>query len=734
VIFANPLPPWALAAAVAGCALVGWMAYRRASLAPRQRAALSMLRGAALAWLVVCLMRPVVAAHPDRDNAIVPILVDASRSMSLPGEGGQPRIQQARALLHQILTSTMAPDLVREPLAFGDRVSPADPNTLEAHDAHTNIGGALQAVRERYRGQPIAGVILLSDGGDNGTIDLERAAEDGPPVYAVGVGPSSPLRDREVLGVTTADAVLDGASIDVTATAVAHGYGDAPFQLRLLENGRAIDLRSIRPAADGAPVSAVFTVSPKRGAAAVYTIEVPPAADELVLENNARSVAGPPPRPPLRVLLVQGAPGFEHAFLERALASDPAIQIDSVVRKGRDDRGQDTFYVQSSVGAGEALLGGIPASRAALFAYDVVVLANIDADALSETRAELLRAFVSERGGGLLVLGARGFERQGLRGTPLEAVLPLDVSDRASGVAAAANPSAATNRVTLTAAGEAHPMMQIGASPAETRKRWAAMPPLAAVSPLGGPRPGSTVLALTGGPGGVTRALVAVQRVGEGRAMVFAGEASWRWRMMLPADDHSYERFWRQSIRWLGQNAPRPVQITSPAASAPGDLSIRVTARDAAFVAQHDATVGVQLVSPDGRTVGARVRAREDGYGNYGATITAPQAGLYRVVATAHRNAQDLGTATGALLVGGVDDELTDPRLNTGTLSRIARASHGAVITPREIPAILARLRAAAPTVVRLEREDLWNRPWSFAMLAAFLSTEWLARRRWGLR
>jgi hypothetical protein len=31
--------------------------------------------------------------------------------------------------------------------------------------------------------------------------------------------------------------------------------------------------------------------------------------------------------------------------------------------------------------------------------------------------------------------------------------------------------------------------------------------------------------------------------------MVFAGEASWRWRMLLPATDRSYETFWKQALR-----------------------------------------------------------------------------------------------------------------------------------------------------------------------------------------
>jgi hypothetical protein len=289
------------------------------------------------------------------------------------------------------------------------------------------------------------------------------------------------------------------------------------------------------------------------------------------------------------------------------------------------------------------------------------------------------------------------------------------------------------NRVTLTAAGEAHPIMQIGSSPDDTKRRWAAIPPLAAVSSLGAPRPGSSVLALTAGPGGVTRALVAVHRLGEGRAMVFTGEASWRWRMMLPADDHSYDRFWRQSVRWLGQNAPPPVQVSVPSASSAGDIPIDVVARDSAFVPQHGATVDVQVISADGRVAAASGRAQEGTPGRYSATVHVREPGLYRVVASARVGSRGLATATGSLLVGGADDELRDPWLDTGALSRIARASGGAAIAATEIPAALERLRAGVPAVTLAQHQDLWSKPWSFAILVALLSTEWLVRRRLGL-
>ncbi|HMC77816.1 MAG TPA: glutamine amidotransferase [Vicinamibacterales bacterium] len=732
--FANPLPPWALAAVVAAALLVAWLAYRDVPIAAPRRRLLSVLRLATLLWLVLCLMRPMMSASglSPRD-AVVPILVDASRSMALADADGARRIDRARALVESDLLPALAPRFHAEVLRFGDRVTAADAGSLAATDRRTSLGAALQAVRDRYRGRAIAGIVLLTDGGDNGTVDAASSAAAGAPVYAIGIGARTSPRDREIVSVTAAESVLSDAMVDVAVSAVAHGYGGAPIELRLLENGRPVDLRRVTPAVAGAPVSETFHVSPNRDVPTVYTVEIPAAADELVAENNARSALVPAAGRPRRVLLVQGAPGFEHSFLRRAWAADRGLEVDSVARKGRDDSGAETFYVQAAASRANALLGGYPNTRDGLFAYNVIVLANVDPDLLTGQQLAMTRAFVGERGGGLLVLGARGFQRQGLRDTALEDVLPLDAADRGGIVQASVSPG--RNRVALTAAGEEHPVMQLGATPEENDRRWAAVPALAAISPLGSARPGASVLAVTGGPGGAARALVAVQRFGDGRSMVFTGEASWRWRMMLPTSDQTYERFWRQAVRWLSQSAPDPVTLTLPAAPAPGDgIPIAIAARDKGYAPRADAIVDVRVTSPSGRVESMHADPIAARAGQFRAALRAPEPGIYRVAVDARQGPSPLGSAAGTLLVGGVDPEMTDPRLNEDTLTRVARASGGAVIAAGDTAALIARLNGAAPAAMLALRKDLWHTGWSFGILAGLLAGEWLLRRHSGLR
>jgi hypothetical protein len=244
------------------------------------------------------------------------------------------------------------------------------------------------------------------------------------------------------------------------------------------------------------------------------------------------------------------------------------------------------------------------------------------------------------------------------------------------------------------------------------------------------------VLALTSGPGGASRALVAVQRYGNGRSMVFTGEASWRWRMMLPATDRSYDTFWRQAARWLALPATDPVSLTAPATASPGELiTWRVSARGAGFDALPGADVEVRVTSPGGRveTLPAAPDTASSGDGIFIAKQRPEGAGIYRAVAEVHAGERTM-TAAVSLLVGGADSEMTDPRLNVRVLERVATASGGRTVQPGEMTALAEQLRAAVPAAVVAARRDLWHNGWSFGLIVTLLALEWAVRRRWGLR
>jgi uncharacterized membrane protein len=735
--FAYPLPWWVLAPVVVAAALLAYRAYSRSAvpLAPRRRALLVGLRFLTLLLLIVCLMRPVALDRPENeDAAVVPILIDASRSMRLEDEGGTARVGRAIQLVRSQILPALESRYRAEVLTFGEGLGAAELDRISPVQRRSDLVGALREVRERFRGRTVAGVVVISDGGDTGEAGRDGLDLESEPVYAIGVGSREGLRDREVVGVTAGDPGVIDSMVEIQASLVSRGAGRTPFDVRVLENGRPIQVRRVQPSADGSPVREAFHVAPPRDAATRYTIEVPSDAAEITTENNARSVIVRPPGRRRRVLMVQGAPGHEHSFLARAWLQDPGLELSSVTRKGQNDRGAETFYVQAPAAAAAALASGFPSDRAALFAYDALVLANVEADFLTRDQLAMIERFVSERGGGLLVLGARSFSREGLSGTPLEPVLPVDPLDRTSDVVRTAAAAEGANRLTLTDEGAIHPIMQLGSSVEETRQRWAAAPPLSAATPMGGLRPGGTVLAVTSGSGRVPRALVAVQRYGRGRSMAFSGEASWRWKMMLASSDRTYDTFWRQSIRWLASPAPDPVAISVAGGAAPGDsVTIEVTARDAAFAAVRDALIRVRVTAPGGEVTNLEAPLHDAANGTYRAVLDADQPGVYRVRADATRG-RPIGAAEEWLLVGAADPEFTDPRLNEEVLRRLALATGGRLLSQHETASLTRMLDARTPPAAPPVSRDLWNSRWVFAAIAALLFAEWVLRRREGLR
>ncbi len=739
MILAHPLPWWMLVGLVVGAAALAYLVYRfsAVSLSGPQRIALMGLRFLTLLLVLVCLLGPMMADRSVRvRDAVVPILIDASRSMRLADADGGTRMARAAEVVQGPVVSGLAAEFRVETLSFGEIVTPGDVEQMSADARRTDIAGAIEAVRERYRGQTVAGIVLISDGGDTGGEDAATSLGSGVgPVYTVGVGSPEGLRDREVVSVTAGEAALSDSVVDLGVSVVSHGYGTDPIEVRVLENGRPIQVERLTPSGDGAPLRAVFQVSPVQDAATVYSVEIPVDATDLVPENNAQQVLIRPPGRRRRVLLVEGAPGYEHSFLARALAEDPGIELDSVVRKGHNDRGQATFYVQGARTRAAALAGGYPVTREALFGYDAVILANIEGQFFSAEQLRLTADFVSTRGGGLLVMGARSFAQTGLSRTPLEEVLPVELTDRGGDVArAAATDRGQTNKPVLTEDGEGHPVMQLGVSPEDSRRRWAAAPALASTFLLGAPRPGGSVLAISPAPGGLARPLVAVQRYGRGRSMIFAGEASWRWRMMLPSSDRTYETFWRQAVRWLATAAPDPLTLTASGGTMLGEsVAVNVVARNESFEAIPDASIEVRVTGPAGDRI-LRPSLEDSSAGRYSAGLSAEAAGIYRLQTEVRRGGRLLGTAEEWLLVGGADVELADPRRNDQVLRRVADASGGRSLEANDLSALPELLRQYAPEPAPPGRHDVWNAAWVLGLIILLLAGEWGLRRHVGLR
>jgi hypothetical protein len=150
---------------------------RLKGLRRRDRIALGALRSAVVLLVVGALWRPmlvVTSAVPQRN--VLAILLDDSRSMQINDSPEGTRTAAVQG------TFGDSAELVR---AFGDRFSlrfyrfaadvrpAAGAASLSASGTRTDLAAALQGAREELAGAPLAGMILVSDGADNATQDLE---------------------------------------------------------------------------------------------------------------------------------------------------------------------------------------------------------------------------------------------------------------------------------------------------------------------------------------------------------------------------------------------------------------------------------------------------------------------------------------------------------------------------------------------------------------------------------
>ena len=733
---AAAIPWWAIALLVAAAVRVAYGAYARpvVPLTRGQQVSLMGLRLLALLLILLLLLRPVATEPASTRDAVVPVLLDRSRSMRIADVDGTRRIDQAVALLDDAILPGLRDYFEVETLAFGDQVAPVDPAAVEPDASRTDLAGALEAVRERYRDRSLAGIVLLSDGGETSGRQAASVVGDGAlPVYAVGVGALRPHRDREVASLTAGEATVTGSVVDLSASVVSHGFEQTPMEVRLLEDGRLLQVRRVTPPADGSPVRLVFPVSPKTDVATVYTVEVPADEGELVAENNRGSVLVRPPGRARRLLMLEGAPGFEHSFLKRVWLADPGVALDAVVRKGQNDRGEHTFYVQGAPDRTAALGTGFPSDRAALFRYDALVVANVEAVFFRREQLSMMADFVAERGGGLLLLGSATLTGRGFAGSPVEDVVPLELSDRlrTDPIAAAGE----THTLVLTDDGAVHPMMQLGSTVSETRERWSEVPPLGGSVPVGAPKPGTSVLARILVRGGGSQPLVAVQRYSSGRSMIFAGAAAWRWKMLLPDAVRTYDTFWGQVARWLAASAPEPVAVTAEGGRSVGDrLRLDVHVRNTEYRPILDATPRVRVFTPAGEVTELQPALADAAMGRYAAEFSAGAPGVYRVEATADIGDRAPVTAAEWILIGGADAELTDPRLHDQVLRRVATASNGRYLEIADLGDLRNLLLAGAPAEAPSVTRDLWHGLWSFLLVILVLTAEWSLRRVWGMR
>lgn len=725
----------ALGAAVLVAAVVAQARLR--GVRRRDRVVLGLLRALSLLILLTALARPmlvVTSAVPQRN--VLAILLDDSRSMQI---ADLPEGTRTAAVQSAFGDSAA---LVR---AFGERFSlrfyrfaadlrpAAGAASLSASGSRTDLAAALQGAREELTGAPLAGMILVSDGADNAARDLEPALlalrARRVPVHTVGVGLERFPRDIAIERVAYPTRPLAGATLLADVTLRLRGVGGERITLVAEADGRRVGETAITlPPRDEIARAQIPLTSLAPGVHRL-TVRAPVLERETVAQNNEAHGIVEVRAGPDRILYVEGEPRPELGFLRRAVATDSALQLVTLLRSA------ERKFLRLGVRDSMELAEGFPATRAELFEYRAVILGSIEAAFFTPDQLRMLGEFVSRRGGGLLAIGGRNaLAEGGFRGTPVAEVLPVALD------AAAMAPDAPVDEyfVRQTDAGRATPSLRLALTDSASARRWDSLPPLTLANALGSLRPGATAL-LTGRRQGSTTDLpiLATQRFGRGAAFVFGVQDSWLWRMHadVAVEDRTHETFWRQLVRSIAEESPDRLEITvQPALAAPGEpVTLRARVADEGYLDVNDAIVEVRVEAPDGTrtTVPLEWVLGEDGV--YAASYVANSPGLHAITAEARRGRDTVRAMPTALLADDSGADVEQAELRTPLLRRIAESTGGRYYPLADAGQLAEDVMYTSSGVTVRESLDLWDMPIVFLLVAMLLGSEWALRRSRGL-
>ncbi len=147
----------------------------------------------------------------------------------------------------------------------------------------------------------------------------------------------------------------------------------------------------------------------------------------------------------------------------------------------------------------------------------------------------------------------------------------------------------------------------------------------------------------------------------------------------------------------------------------------------------HEAKVSLTITGPDGKTKQATVFPKYEEPGIYERNLELSGVGRYEIEAIATLGKDELGRDKAILQVRPASAEMRQTGQNVPLLKMLAEQSGGKYFPIEKVSDLPKSLRDATHTIIKHRDNDLWDRPWIFALIIGLLCGEWFLRKRNGL-
>jgi uncharacterized membrane protein len=724
LVYAGEWPQWLMISIIflAIAAIAAGLYSRRRGAAGFQLSAVGALQLGMVAVVVWVLYQPTLTTEKVREGEnTVALVLDRSSSMTY----GTPvsRFQLAMQSLAGVIENEDAPDFAVRHYELGataESVTSFVDST--PGDTATSIADSLLVILDEARFNPLAAVVVSSDGADTsgafGADEIAEIAAFGVPVHTIGVGRSEMPGDVELSDVTVPDRALPGSTVSARVT-IQH---DAPASTRVkvYDGDDLLQLVPVELSADASSTTAWIEVDLDDAGPHQLSFSVDGDINEEELRNNTRSTLVEVANQQYRILYFEGEPRWEYKFMRRAVGNDEDLNISTLLRVS-----PNKFYRQG-IDSPEQLQDGFPTTKDELFVYDALIIGSVEAASLSAGQQEIIRDFVSERGGSLLMIaGPNGLGDGGWGQSAIADVLPARLP--ATGTDSFRRTKAS---VVLTPQGAANQMLRFSADASENRAAWGELPQIADYQLTGSLKPAAITLLNADTDIGQIPLLV-TQPFGRGHAYILASGGTWRWQMSMPLEDQKHETFWRQILRGLVASAPENISLVANGGSGDGDISLRAEFRDDAFRPVDDIGVTAVASHESGETFSIAMQPAADESGVFVGKLTPPQSGTWYFEAVAERNDEPVAVSRTSILQESGQAEHFGFRKNAGLLQRLSEATGGQYFEADDTSALPDLLRYSSSGITETEYRSVWDAPAVFLLLLLLKASEWLLRRRW---
>jgi len=459
----------------------------------------------------------------------------------------------------------------------------AEAADLPPEQQQTDLTAVFDEVMTQMSGKRLSGILLLSDGRHNapGSVEplVRRLGIQQVPVSSVVFGGDRPPIDAGIISVSAPEAIAEGDRILVTAQIKLDGLAGQEVQVALIEGEEQVDTETVRVPTDSYRVRVQLADKPDEARLHRYAVVVQEFDNEVLATNNRYPLAVSVSDERTQLLLVDGRPRWEFRYIKNLFASrDRTVHLQYVLIEPDDIAGVPTppqVHASASRPVEAVEATALPKDASEWMKFDVIILGDVSPDVLGDPEQEILKKFVEQRGGTLVVIAGPNYMPHAYATGPLGAMLP--VAPTASPGTVQAPPEEKFHLV-LTTEGRESVVMRQKVNPVENLEVWSGLPPIYWRHPEAPAKEGATVLAYAlppsapdymppFEPGAETtespvdtetlakrrqfqrqHALISYHTVATGRVMFLGFDRTWRLRYRV--GDAYHHRFWGQVLRW----------------------------------------------------------------------------------------------------------------------------------------------------------------------------------------